>query len=90
MWWPGINSDIEKSVRLYCQCHDVQSTPSVAPLKSWRWPTGDLGFSSISTPETGSESQPTPPDADPTVPQQLNDSATTSTSMELSISACSS
>ena len=39
VWWPGINADIEKSVRLCGQCKEVQSTPPVAPLNPWRWPT---------------------------------------------------
>ena len=39
VWWPGINADIEKSVRLCGQCQEVQSTPPVAPLNPWRWPT---------------------------------------------------
>ena len=39
VWWPGINSDIEKSVRLCNQCQEVQSTPSVAPLSPWSWPS---------------------------------------------------
>ena len=34
MWWPGINSEIEKSVRL---CQEVQATPPVAPLNPWKY-----------------------------------------------------
>ena len=39
VWWPGIDLDIKKSVRLCCQCQDVQSSPPVAPLNPWKWPT---------------------------------------------------
>ena len=39
VWWPGITADIEKSVRLCCQCQKMQSTPPVAPLNPWKWPT---------------------------------------------------
>ena len=39
VWWPGINSDIEKSVRLCHACQEMQSSPPVAPLNPWRWPT---------------------------------------------------
>ena len=42
VWWPGINADIEKSVRLCGQCQEVQSTPPVAPLNPWRWPWARL------------------------------------------------
>ena len=36
VWWPGIDSDIEKTVRLF---GEVQSSPPIAPLNPWRWPT---------------------------------------------------
>ena len=39
VWWPGINADIEKSVRLCRKCQEVQSSPPVAPLNPWKWPT---------------------------------------------------
>ncbi len=39
VWWPGISADIEKSVRLCTACQEVQSTPPVAPLNPWKWPT---------------------------------------------------
>ena len=32
VWWPGINADNEKSVRLCRECQQVQSSPPVAPL----------------------------------------------------------
>ena len=37
--WPGINADIEKSVRQCSDCQEVQSSPPVAPLQPWKWPT---------------------------------------------------
>jgi len=39
VWWPGINTDIEKSVCLCRECQQVQSSPPVAPLHPWKWPT---------------------------------------------------
>ena len=39
VWWPGINADIERSVRLCHACQEVQSSPSLAPLNPWKWPT---------------------------------------------------
>ena len=39
VWWPGIDSDIEKSVRLCTECQEVQSLPARAPLNPWKWPT---------------------------------------------------
>ena len=39
VWWPGINSKIEKSVRQGSQCQEVQSSPPPAPLNPWKWPT---------------------------------------------------
>ena len=39
IWWPGISADIEKSVRLCQDCQQVQSSPPLAPLHPWKWPT---------------------------------------------------
>lgn len=39
VWWPGINADIEMSVQLCHECQETQSSPPIAPLKSWKWPT---------------------------------------------------
>ncbi len=35
-WWPGINLDIEKSIRM---CSSCQPTPSPAPFSPWQWPS---------------------------------------------------
>ena len=37
--WPGINSDIDKSVCLCHACQEVQLSPPLAPLNPWKWPT---------------------------------------------------
>ena len=39
VWWPGIDSDIEKSVRICTDCQEVQSSPPIAPLNPWKWLT---------------------------------------------------
>ena len=39
VWWPGIDSDIEKCVRLYHPCKMVQSSPPQVPLTQWKWPS---------------------------------------------------
>ena len=36
VWWPGINSDIEKSVHICTKCQEVQSSPPIAPLNPWK------------------------------------------------------
>ena len=39
VWWPGITKDIEQTVQLCSACQMHQSTPAVAPLHPWSWPT---------------------------------------------------
>ena len=39
VWWPGINQDVEKSVRLCRQCQETSSSPPAAPLSPWKWPS---------------------------------------------------
>ena len=39
VWWPKIDAAIEKSVRLCSACQEVQSSPPVAPLNPWKWPS---------------------------------------------------
>ena len=38
-WWPGLDTDIEESVRLCDECQLNQSNPPLAPLNPWNWPT---------------------------------------------------
>ena len=38
VWWPGLNDDIEKTVRQCTECQLNQPTPA-APLQPWQWPT---------------------------------------------------
>ena len=35
VWWPGINDDIERTVRQCTECQLHQPTPAVAPLHPW-------------------------------------------------------
>ena len=39
VWWLVIVSDIEKSVHICTECQEVQSSPPIAPLNPWKWPT---------------------------------------------------
>ena len=39
VWWPGLDKDIEESVRLCRECHVNQASPPVAPLHPWQWPS---------------------------------------------------
>ena len=39
VWWPGLDSDIEQMVRKCEECQSVQSSPPLAPLHPWKWPT---------------------------------------------------
>ncbi len=39
VWWPGLDKDIEKSVRQCGACQEVQSSPPAAPLHPWKWPS---------------------------------------------------
>ena len=39
VWWPGINTDIEKAVRQCAECQQNQSDPAQAPLHPWKWPS---------------------------------------------------
>ena len=38
VWWPGIDSDIEKMVKSCQMCSLHQKSPPVAPLHPWEWP----------------------------------------------------
>ena len=39
VWWPKMEADVEKSVRLCQECQQVQPSPPAAPLNPWRWPS---------------------------------------------------
>ncbi len=39
VWWPGIDADIERSVRRCRSCQEVRSSPPLAPLNPWKWPS---------------------------------------------------
>ena len=39
VWWPGISSDIEDTVRGCPECQWNQAAPPAAPLHPWSWPT---------------------------------------------------
>ncbi len=38
VWWPGINQDIEKTVKQCLPCQKTRAEPTEAPLHSWSWP----------------------------------------------------
>ena len=39
VWWPGLDGDIEDTVRACSICSSTQSSPQKAPLIQWPWPT---------------------------------------------------
>ena len=39
VWWPGLDKDIEESVRLCRECQVNQASLPVAPLHPWQWPS---------------------------------------------------
>ena len=39
VWWPGMEKDIETTVRTCAECQTVRATPPVAPLDPLKWPT---------------------------------------------------
>ena len=39
VWWPGLETNIEESVRLSDECQLNQSNLPLAPLNPWNWPT---------------------------------------------------
>ena len=42
VWWPGIDSDIEKLVKQCFGCQKNQNMPTIAPLHPWEWPSSPL------------------------------------------------
>ena len=39
VWWPGIDKEIEKSVKQCRKCQQTQVLPPSAPLHPWKWPS---------------------------------------------------
>ena len=39
VWWPGMDRDIEATVRSCPQCDKCQSSPALAELHPWEWPS---------------------------------------------------
>ena len=39
VWWPGLESDIEQSVKQRAACQQQQPDPPLAPLQPWKWPS---------------------------------------------------
>ena len=39
VWWPGLDSMIERTVKDCPQCQEVQPTPPVQPMQPWSWLT---------------------------------------------------
>ena len=39
VWWPGLDGDLESLVKSCTKCQSCRSTPAVAPLHPWLWPT---------------------------------------------------
>ena len=38
VWWPGIDTELEKCVKESKECQTQQKTPPVTPLHPWSWP----------------------------------------------------
>ena len=49
VWWPGMDQQIEETVKGCPECQQSQSSPPVAPLCSWQWPTRPWSRIYIST-----------------------------------------
>ena len=39
IWWPGIDKEIEETVRTCSGCQLMQAEPSTAPVHPWEWPS---------------------------------------------------
>ena len=39
VWWPGIDQQIEETVKRCEQCQQSRPMPTVSPLQPWSWPT---------------------------------------------------
>lgn len=42
IWWPGIDKSIEQVAKSCLDCQAVKSSPPVAPLHPWAWPSRPL------------------------------------------------
>ena len=38
VWWPGIDTDVEKSIKECSPCQQTQPSPPFASLHPWEWP----------------------------------------------------
>ena len=39
VWWPGIDKQIEETVRACTSCQSIRNRPQPVPLHPWAWPT---------------------------------------------------
>ena len=39
VWWPGMDREIEETVKHCAECQQAQPSPPAAPLDPWPWPT---------------------------------------------------
>ena len=39
LWWPGLDREIEETVRGCWKCQQVRHTPPQTPMASWTWPS---------------------------------------------------
>ena len=38
VWWPGMDTELEDSVRRFAKCQENQKIPPRAPMHPWEWP----------------------------------------------------
>ena len=38
VWWPGIDTDVERSLKECSPCEQTQPSPPLGPLHPWEWP----------------------------------------------------
>ncbi|KAK8772670.1 hypothetical protein V5799_024085 [Amblyomma americanum] len=39
VWWPGIDADMENTMKMCAACQQKRALPTQAPLHPWAWPT---------------------------------------------------
>ena len=39
VWWPGLDGEVEWTVKQCSMCQQNQSSPPQAPMQPWSWPT---------------------------------------------------